>query len=573
MYSKPYIDTNGITIKSPWSSINDNNFSPFWIRSDNAFIKWTSTTNQSENNENTVPRIIPNLYCILSQDKFAELVILQKQNSFNKRGIVTLETINYTDNNVNLTISLSNIITTYITDLSGLFRYLRHIDFDISSWDTSNVINMAHMCADSAFRCDISSWNTSNVVNMEYMFESSLFNGDLSKWDTSKVKSMEGMFFNAMYFNGDISKWDTSNVINMAHMFEYVHDFNCDISKWDTSKVTDMSHMFRYSHSFNKNLVLWDTSNVLNMAHMFDNARNFNSNISSWNTSNVKNMFSMFALSGFNGDISKWNTSNVENMGYIFYETQFNGDISSWDTSTVKNMEYMFSNSIFNGDISLWNTSNVTNMAYMFYNSSFNNDISLWDVSNVQIIQHMFNSSQNNVTISAQLMQLLQLHNTNTDNEQKYNVTSNPKLEHVNIALDIKDRVFKFKNPITLIDYNETIATFIKRPEMSDTILIIYGPSYNNIVPFKKQMLINLRGNYASDPLKFSRPNIKILYGRKIGLPFGAILATAMYVYDKMHIFALLKRNIPFYDPTMASEGLNVEQYMSKYELVPVLID
>ena len=70
------------------------------------------------------------------------------------------------------------------------------------------------------FTGDISSWNTTNVVNMKQMFKGAAFNGDISMWNISNVTNTSQMFLEADNFNIDISNWDVSNVTNMTAMFD-----------------------------------------------------------------------------------------------------------------------------------------------------------------------------------------------------------------------------------------------------------------------------------------------------------------------------------------------------------------
>ena len=296
-------------------------------------------------------------------------------------------------------IYLGNIDTSFITDMSELFKYSGRIDFSgIKSWDVSNVKNMSYMFyVAENFNSDISAWDVSNVKNMSYMFyKATNFNSDISGWDVSNVENMSRMFYGARKFNGDISGWDikdeicidsldlqnypknftipkdengkykpkkalelyflvrkdialrdidTSEITNMSGLFSRMDrdDFD-DISGWDVSNVKDMSYMFYEASDFNSDISGWDVSNVENMSEMFYYATNFNSNISGWDVSNVEDMSQMFCgAENFNSNISGWDVSNVKNMSYMFYgATNFNSDISGWDVSNVKNMEAMF---------------------------------------------------------------------------------------------------------------------------------------------------------------------------------------------------------------------------------------
>ncbi|WP_434323619.1 BspA family leucine-rich repeat surface protein [Mycoplasma capricolum subsp. capricolum] len=65
------------------------------------------------------------------------------------------------------------------------------------------------------------------------------FNQDISSWNTSNVTDMANMFYCAYSFNQPIGNWDTSNVTNMEFMFDDAVSFNQDLSKWNTSKVRE----------------------------------------------------------------------------------------------------------------------------------------------------------------------------------------------------------------------------------------------------------------------------------------------------------------------------------------------
>lgn len=103
------------------------------------------------------------------------------------------------------------------------------------------------------FNGDISEWETSNILRMEFLFANSEFNGDISNWDTSGVIRMDSMFTHSK-FNNNISDWDVSSVVRMDLMFAH-SKFNNNISDWDVSRVHDVEDMFEKS-SF-KTLPKW----------------------------------------------------------------------------------------------------------------------------------------------------------------------------------------------------------------------------------------------------------------------------------------------------------------------------
>ena len=74
---------------------------------------------------------------------------------------------------------------------------------------------------------EISTWDVSNVTNMAWMFaEATSFNQPLNNWNVSKVTNMEAMFSHATSFNQPLNNWDVSNVTYMDQMFEEANSFN-----------------------------------------------------------------------------------------------------------------------------------------------------------------------------------------------------------------------------------------------------------------------------------------------------------------------------------------------------------
>ena len=238
-----------------------------------------------------------------------------------------------------------------------------------SVWDVSRITDMSHLVEEQEHKIpkdiqfDIGSWDVSNVMNMESMFscfqvedgdddcnpfESWFQNPRIGDWDVSKVTNMKCMFNGAFLFNQPIGDWDVSNVTNMQSMFRTFQDedsFNQPIGDWDVSNVTNMNRMFEDARTFNQHIGKWNVSNVTNMEYMFSGACAFNQPLGTWNVSNVTNMKNMFCdARAFNQSIGTWNVSNVTNMKCMFTRAfSFNQPIDDWDVSNITNMERMFS--------------------------------------------------------------------------------------------------------------------------------------------------------------------------------------------------------------------------------------
>jgi len=278
---------------------------------------------------------------------------------------------------------------------------LRQLASNVTSWDllttscTSGVQDLSFLFDNSRipgffydFNVDISTWDTSNVVNMESLFfGASAFNQSIELWDTSSVENMDSMFEGAAAFDGSIGDWDTSNVQSMSAMFRGAVTFNQEIRNWDTRSVELMDSMFERAVSFNQLIDIWDTQSLKDMDSMFKNASVFNLPIGDWDTSSVEDMESVFyGATSFNQSIGDWDTSNVIDMHGMFAgATAFNQPIPDWDTSNVEFMDTMFkAATAFNQYIGDWNTSAVVDMDSMFHDAvAFNQNLSTWEVAQV----------------------------------------------------------------------------------------------------------------------------------------------------------------------------------------------
>ena len=95
-------------------------------------------------------------------------------------------------------IGLSNLDTSQVTNMSGMFAGCGFKELDLSNWDTSKVtdMNSMFMICDKLEKINLKNFDTKNVTDMERMFFqcNKLLKLDLSNFKTPKLERADMMF-------------------------------------------------------------------------------------------------------------------------------------------------------------------------------------------------------------------------------------------------------------------------------------------------------------------------------------------------------------------------------------------
>ena len=309
-----------------------------------------------------------------------------------------------------------------IVSMSSMFYGSKTSKIDLSSFDTSNVVNMSGMfnSCTNINKLNLRNFDTSKVSNMVTMFYSatSLEEVNLDGFDltssTSGSNILGGMFSGANNLKRvSMKNWKIPETFINAigcrasslcsESLEYI-----DVTDWDLSKTKNLNGLFGNLYAKEiKGLETWDTQNIADMGNMFGAAKNLKSlNLSNFNTSKVTNMAAMFSgatsleevkLDGF--DLTS-STSGSNILGGMFSgannlkrvsmknwkipETFINAigcrasslcsesleyiDVTDWDLSKTKNLNGLFGN-LYAKEIKgleTWDTQNVTDLGNMF---------------------------------------------------------------------------------------------------------------------------------------------------------------------------------------------------------------
>jgi surface protein len=137
-------------------------------------------------------------------------------------------------------------------------------------FDSSEVEDMSYMFGYNVnFNIPITNLNTSKVTTMRGMFYSARnFNQSVDHFDVSKVENFVSMFRFCWGYNQPMPSWITSSANNMQSMLEECKVFNQQVGHLDTSLVTNIKDMFKKCFLFNQDISSFDISSVANATDM-----------------------------------------------------------------------------------------------------------------------------------------------------------------------------------------------------------------------------------------------------------------------------------------------------------------
>ena len=252
-------------------------------------------------------------------------------------------------------IDFKSFITKDVIDMKYMFsgcKKLKHLD--LSSFNTTNVTNMAGMFGEfnDIFFCidKFNNLDAENILTIKNSFErrlqgcKNLIDINISSFDTSNVKNMAFMFGGCSnLINLDLSNFNTKNVTNMIGMFNTCESLlKLDLSSFNTENLINMMSMFTGCRQIEElDLSSFNTSKVINMIGLFGHMlRLKNINLSSFNTQNVNNMMGMFnsCESLKDLDISNFVTHKVTCVANMFIDCKnlINLDLSNFTIPNIK---------------------------------------------------------------------------------------------------------------------------------------------------------------------------------------------------------------------------------------------
>lgn len=296
-------------------------------------------------------------------------------------------------------------LTTGATFIDGQYRYMykkemnygSYINMDTDGWSVAlNNINSTDPVTTEL----CTTINGKPIVSTSFMFYMSKASSfDLTSFNTSNVVNMSGMFFAAANNATKIELkglqfLDTSNVTNMSYIFSNFgkksNSVNINLSRWNVEKVTNIDSIFsttgQDSQNVNINLSGWKLNSLTYMDSIFSstgaNAKKVEVNISKWYLPGISSLGYDLGYLGSNADELIYNLTdmsfpNLTSLSSAFYMTGNNAKkvsligLETWDVSNVTNLSYLFNWTASNAEnfsvnLSGWNVRNVTNFNSMF---------------------------------------------------------------------------------------------------------------------------------------------------------------------------------------------------------------
>jgi len=278
-------------------------------------------------------------------------------------NITNIESMFQLTNIIEIPKSLSNLMTTKLTNMRGLFCKCTHLEtknqekLRFGNSSTQNVKDMSLLfngCRKLKL-IELKGLDVRNVEDMSYMFSrcTELKEVQLGKWNTGNLQNACGMFNKCEKLSSlsGISNWSMENVTDISIIFQFCESLDKlpDISKWNLNKVKDISGVFSGCSKlkslpakyFNK----WQSGSITSMCGLFNECTSLTSfpDMGYLNTNNVTDMSGLFcgcsSMTQLPPNMDKWNISKVVDMSYMFdgcSELKNINSTNNWDIKNVK---------------------------------------------------------------------------------------------------------------------------------------------------------------------------------------------------------------------------------------------
>ena len=280
------------------------------------------------------------------------------------------------------TSNVKSMETTFANNLD-----LTNLSFG-EKFTTENVENMRSifMHTASMTEYDLSSFDTGNVTDMAFMFDNCEHLTKITfgeKFSTAKVTTMESMFSNMDNLEAvDLGGFDTSKVKTMKQMFYKNKKLKkVDLRSFNPHLVEDIDNMFSESPSIEEIMFpeLFDLSKLRNAVSPFLKLTSLKSiDFSSWKTtSTLGHMTSFIAYNDSLESITfgpNFDTSGVYYMSGVFFRNKAlkKIDLSAWDTRRAYQLHNFFSGCEKLEEVVLgekFQFNNANSIDGMFYNA------------------------------------------------------------------------------------------------------------------------------------------------------------------------------------------------------------
>ncbi|BDR56916.1 BspA family leucine-rich repeat surface protein [Xylocopilactobacillus apis] len=195
------------------------------------------------------------------------------------KGYHSIEHLFYGQTNLKNIIGLTNLTTTGVYNMSGMFNGCANLEsVDLSSFDTTSVANMFRFFLNCKKLKNIvygPNFKTGTVLTFGAMFSHCTSLTDFSAvehFDTRSGTSFDSMFMDCPGLTHlDLSGYSTNNVELMRWMFFEDHNLeSINLNGWQTPKLKQTESMFNECFNLKKlSLSSFDVSSVTNFQWMF----------------------------------------------------------------------------------------------------------------------------------------------------------------------------------------------------------------------------------------------------------------------------------------------------------------